>query len=328
MFDKIINSTFIQLALIPFREDYTIEYYGPYFERFNVYTFKCKRIDDLVLRDLERGSLMFKVLGYIQENYAWHIGTAAKYFIVAFPLLFVMLYILDSYKYDKNCYLTKSITFFISWIKFFHEKLENMLEGYFSVKFFFFFLFLFFSNLFCYDDGINYVVFIEWNIPVCFGLILITELILILKSYIYIYLNGSKTKKIILVTFFEDLINFLILTVRIMLQLIRGIICSIYHDLLRDCSRRAIWSLHRRNFDWIAEIDLSDLDYRIKLFNKVLFIIFYLLIVSFAIILMFLQALFLFLAVWLFCKCWFMSVFISKNLFKNKISLTKYFEDK
>ena len=187
-------------------------------------------------------------------------------------------------------------------------------------------MFLFFSNFFEYDDNINYVVFIEWNIPVCFGMILILELIFMLKSYIFMYLNGSKTKKLILVTFFEDLINFFILNIRILLQLIRGIICGIYHDLLREFNIKAIIDLHDSNFDWINSSEITSACIEIRIFAKIIFVICYLYIITFAVILMFLQALFLFLAIWLFCKCWFMSVTSAKFLFKDKINITKFFK--
>jgi hypothetical protein len=50
----------------------------------------------------------------------------------------------------------------------------------------------------------------------------------------FIYLNGANSRKIIIASFFEDLINFFILLVRVFLQFIRGVICGIYHDLLRE----------------------------------------------------------------------------------------------
>lgn len=326
LFSYIITSDLFRLLSVPFVSEEGFVYYGRYLEHFPIYTYRNKIIEEIAQKHVENGNIIIVINSYIVNNYAWHIGTVAKYFILVLPTLMLCAYIVNTYNENKDSYITKTINFFLTWIKFFFEKLENMLEGYISLKFFFFLMFLFFSNFFEYDDNINYVIFIEWNIPVCFGMVLILELIFMLKSFTFMYLNGSKTKKIILVTYFEDLINFFILNIRILLQLIRGIICGIYHDLLREYNIKTIIYLHEINFEWINSNEITNADIKIKILSKILFVICYLFIITFAVILMFLQALFLFLAIWLFCKCWFMSVSSSKYLFKNKINITKFFK--
>lgn len=328
IYNYIINSDLIRLLSVPFVSEEGFVYYGRYLEHFPIYTYRNEIIEDIVQKQIQNKNIFALTNAYILDNYAWHIGTIGKYLILVFPTIFLSMYIVKTFNENKDSYITKTITFFITWIKFFYEKLENILEGYLSVKVFFFLMFLFFSNFFEFDDNINYVIFIEWNIPVCFGMVLILELVFMLKSYTLMYLNGSKTKKIITVTLFEDLINFLILNIRILLQFIRGVICGIYHDLLREFNINAIIKLHEANFEWINSAEIVNSCTEIRVFAKIIFVICYLYIITFAVILMFLQALFLFLAIWLFCKCWFISVTSSKFLFKDKINITKFFNKK
>ncbi len=321
IYDKIQKSEFLRFLYNLFTSENNIKRYSKYNENFNVHSYRNLYIENLVQKHLDNNNIILHSYGYIIYNYSWHLGIFFKYFTLMFAFIIFIIFIIETYKFKKNSIITKIISYFIVWIKFFFEKLENTKEGFLMAKLMIFFLTLFFSSLFFFDDYINYIVFLEWNIPVCFGIILILELIWMLKSYIFIYLNGSKTKGSISLTFFEDLINFFILIIRIILQLIRGIICGIYHDLLRESNIKIILWLHEINFDWLKSIEFLSESIYIKFFYKILFVIFYLLIITFAIILMFLQALFLFLAIWLFCKCWFISVNNSKFFFKNKIKL-------
>ena len=323
-FDIILESEFFRSLYDQFKLVNQKGGFTKYNENFNVYTYRNQYIENLVQKQMDNNNIFVHAFGYTLSNYSWHIGVFAKYIPLMFAFIIFIMFIIETYKFKKNSIITKSINYFIVWIKFFHEKLENTKEGYLMAKLMLFFLTLFFSSLFFFDDYINYIVFLEWNIPVCFGIILILELIWILKSHILIYLNGSKTKNSLSLTLFEDLINFFILVIRIILQLIRGIICGIYHDLLRESNIKIILWLHETNFEWVKSIELLTENIYLKIFYKILFVIFYLLIITFAIILMFLQALFLFLAIWLFCKCWFMSVNNSKFFFKNKWKKTAF----
>lgn len=250
----------------------------------------------------------------------------AKFYI--FSLIFICLFyfLVDSYKTEekKNLFYKKFCNYIIIWVRFLFEKLENNEESYLTIKLVSFFLFLFFSNFLAIDSNINFIVFIEWNLPVCFGIILICELVYFFGSYILLYLNGSKSRKVLIVSFFEDLMNFFILLIRISLQLIRGIICGIYHDLLREANIKIIQWLVELNWNWVLKYNTDYPFTSTPLFYLILFYIFFLYIITFAIILMFLQALFLFLAIWLFCKCWFLSVLYSKFFITNKKNILKY----
>lgn len=209
------------------------------------------------------------------------------------------------------------------WIKFFSEKLESFEEAYLTFKFLPFFIFIFFSHLFFLENFINIITFIEWNLPVVFGILLIFESIWLFGSHIFIYLNGSKTRNFFFFTMFEDLINLFILITRIILQLVRGLICSFYHDFLREISINFFGKMQDYFFLWnnLFNFNIINSYWIIVLFFfKFLFFIF---ILTFAVVLMFLQALFLFLAVWLFCKCWFISINYFNININNKINLNK-----
>jgi len=240
--------------------------------------------------------------------------------------IFFFIFLLDCYESegDKNLWFKKLCNYIILWLRFIFEKLENFEESYLFLKLASFILFLFFSNLFLWSEYINFIVFIEWNIPVCFGLVLIIELVLLFGSYILLYLNGSKSRKILVASFFEDLMNFFILVVRIFLQFIRGVICGIYHDLLREANLIIIRRLVNLNESWLLLFNNNHSFQNVPLFYIIVFYVFFFFIVTFGVTLMFLQALFLFLAIWLFCKCWFLAVLHSKFLINNKDNLLKY----
>ena len=313
----IMASEYGEHTLVPYRYNMIID----------PYSFRNKYIEDLTQELFNNNNIFLNAYASIMYNYGWYLGTFFIYLTPMFSFVIFIFFLVDTYNDNKNSIITKTFDYLIIWIRFFYEKLESIKEGFLVAKLVFFFLTIYISNIFTFDDYIDFIVFIEWNIPVCFGVILILELIWMLKSHIFIYLNGSKTKNVMSVTLIEDLINFFILNIRVFLQLIRGIICGIYHDLIREANIKIIIWLHTTNYDWINSIELVTVDIYIKILYKIIFYFFYILIITFALILMFLQALFLFLAVWLFCKCWFMSVNNSKFFFKKKINLTKFFKN-
>ena len=246
----------------------------------DVYSFKNKYIEEMAQRHINNNNIILHLYASITYNYGWYLGTFFKYFTPMLSFLIFIFYLVDTYNDNKNSIITKVIDYFILWIKFFFEKLENIKEGFLIAKLTFFFFTIYISSLFGFDDYINYIVFVEWNIPVCFGIILILELIWMLKSHIYIYLNGSKTKNIMIATLLEDLINFLILNIRIFLQLIRGIICGIYHDLIREANVKIIIWLNSISTDWLNFIELNTGNIYIKFIYKFIFYIFFLFIIT------------------------------------------------
>ncbi len=236
--------------------------------------------------------------------------------IFSFFLIILYLFLLyHFFTYFLLNYFTKNnfiFSFFnnlvIIWFKFLSEKLESLEEVFLCFKFLPFFIFIFFTHFFYFNNFLSFFIFIEWIAPVLFGLIIITESIWLFSSYIFIYLNGSKGRKILLVSLVEDIIGLLILMVRIILQLIRGIICSLYHDFFKEIVILYLIKLQKILFIWnfFFFFKLNIIYFLLLFLFKILFII---ILSTFLVVLMFLQALFLFLAVWLFCKCWFKSVY-------------------
>ena len=52
--------------------------------------------------------------------------------------------------------------------------------------------------------------------------------------HIFVYLTGSRGRRSLFVVVLEDLIAFVILLSRVSLQIVRGIICGLYHDFFRE----------------------------------------------------------------------------------------------
>lgn len=228
-----------------------------------------------------------------------------------------------SYFNKKSSIFNFFNTFLIIWFKFLNEKLESLEEVFLCFKFLPFFIFIFFTHFFYFNNFLSFFIFIEWIAPVLFGLIIITESIWLFSSYIFIYLNGSKGRKIFFVSLLEDIIGLLILMVRITLQLIRGIICSLYHDFFKEIVILYLVKLQKILFIWNFFFFFK-INMVCFLFLFLLKIFFIIILSTFLVILMFLQALFLFLAVWLFCKCWFKSIY-SQKIFKNKEIISVFF---
>lgn len=179
-------------------------------------------------------------------------------------------------------------------------------------------MFYFITHFYISIDYNSNFIFLEWNLPIIFGLLIIFENLYLLSSYIFIYLNGSNGRKIFIFSLVEDVINFFILVSRIILQILRGFICSLYHDFFKETL-----------FSYISEMKIIIYigNFISKFVNEQFVSIFffvsikmYLFIVSitFISLLVFLQLLFLFLAIWLFCKCWFVSI---QNLYKFPFTL-------
>ena len=80
-------------------------------------------------------------------------------------------------------------------------------------------------------------------------MLIIFENIYFFSSFIFIYLNGSKTRNLLIFSLFEDLINLFILITRIFLQMIRGLICSFYHDFFREIS--IVFFLKMQNYFFV-----------------------------------------------------------------------------
>lgn len=286
-----------------------------------------KKIANYLLQEGDNAPYLAKLLSnktfceittYMARHHSYHMFVAYKIFFFSMMFFVCSTFLVNAYldENNKNTVYKKFCNYLIIFLRFLFEKLENIEESFGSLKLIAFILSLIFSNIFFWNNYINFIVFIEWNLPVCFGIILILELLYLLGSYMFLYLNGANSRKAIIASFFEDLINFFILLVRIFLQFIRGVICGIYHDLLRESNIVIV--------RWLIDIDTNlflnesnDLNLTsILLLNIFLYYLFYLFIITFGVTLVFLQSIFLCLAIWLFCKCWFLSVYESKFFIK------------
>ena len=257
---------------------------------------------------------------YINNNFfkLFFISFFNIFFFIFFFIFFLKMFFnffFGILEIKKENIFKKFLFFFFTYFKFFNEKLESTEESFLFFKFWFFFLFLFFTHFYFYNNFTNIFIFIEWSLPVFFGILIILESIWIFSSNIFIYLNGSKGRKNFFASLSEDLINFFILVVRIILQMIRGIICSLYHDFLKEIFIYYFFKIQYLNLIWSSIFNFNEIN-NFFFFCIIIIKLYYLIIImTLASLLMFLQVLFLFLAIWLFCKCW----FISTNFKINKI---------
>lgn len=267
--------------------------------------------DEFLIVDLNNNSFLIKLFNYsfyfFDKNF-----NLIFYFLIIY--LIIDLNIFNFFK--KKLILQKINNFFNTYLFYFFEKSESSNEGIILLKIFIFFIFILISNFFFFDYYTNFIMFLDWYLPIIFGIFIIIENIIIITIYIYIYLTGSKQRKFFIGLICEDLINFIILNSRIFLQLIRGIICCAYHDFLRN-------NLFNFFNNFYLELFFDETTPFYHTLNLLFFFIISIFLNTFAIILMFLQILFLFLAIWLFTKCWFISYkngFIFNYLIKNKFN--------
>lgn len=167
---------------------------------------------------------------------------------------------------------------------------------------------LIFSHVINLSPFYNNFSLAEWSIPVIYGLLLMLNNIYSLGSFFLIFLTGSKTRRSILLTLFEDLLAVTILFLRILLQMVRGVIVGLFHWICRELmfSLRAWWT----HDNLLAHITPAT-KYSHYLVLIISFLILNLIFTAYNFLvitsIMFLQLIFLLIAIWLFCKCWFIA---------------------
>jgi hypothetical protein len=166
---------------------------------------------------------------------------------------------------------------------------------------------LVFTHLIVFENNEIFFIFIEWGLPVIYGYLIICEYFWSLGSYFFIYLNGTRGRRSLIFTLIEDLIAFFILLARVSLQMIRGIICGLYHDFFREITEFIIdtWDSFFYLYSWqMPFLKTSPYHDLLIFFINLYLIAFVLLFIYFV---LFLQLMFLLIAVWLFARCWFIS---------------------
>ena len=198
-------------------------------------------------------------------------------------------------------------TFISLWSKLGFEKLESYDESISIVLFWPWCIFLVLTHLFVYSFRGEGFIFIEWGLPVLYGCFTLIESFWLMGSHFLVYLTGSRGRFSFLITLLEDLISFFILLSRISLQLVRGIVCGLYHGFFRELYDFLVDS-------WEKYFFYTDYGIRFLDFEKILNIIYFIVdsyVLAYSLLfvygVLFLQLLFLLIAIWLFCRCWFVS---------------------
>ena len=167
---------------------------------------------------------------------------------------------------------------------------------------------LVFTHAFLVDNHEVLFIFIEWGLPIVCGFFLLFEHLWNFGSYFFIYLNGGRGRRSLVITLIEDVLTFFIVIIRVSLQVVRGLLCGFFHNFFRELNDMAIdlYHLYVQYTDWSIPFLTSASPFMdFIFFCAKWYLIGFLLLFTYAI--MFLQLLFLVIAVWLFCRCWFIS---------------------
>ena len=206
--------------------------------------------------------------------------------------------------------------FVLLWVRFSGIKFESYEEAICIIILWPWCIFLIFTHIFSSENNEIFFIFIEWGLPIIYGYLILLESIILFGSYFFIYLNGARGRKLLFVTLIEDIISFIILLARVTLQMVRGIICGLYHDFFRELIEYIIdtWETYWFYATW--QVPFLKNYYIID--SLLFFIDWYIIAFTllFIYIILFLQLLFLLIAVWLFCRCWFISTKVAINKFK------------
>lgn len=249
--------------------------------------------------------------------------------VLTFFLLvyYYYLYLLDEYSLVlERSRLIISILYekyILTWINFAGIKFESYEEAICIIILWPWCVFLVFTHIFTLENNEVFFIFVEWGLPILYGYLVLLESLVLFGSYFFIYLNGARGRKFLIITIIEDLISFVILISRVTLQIIRGIICGLYHDFFREIIEFTIdnWEMYWFYINWKTPFIEQSYVMDYILFFIDWYIIAFL--VFFIYILLFLQLLFLLIAVWLFCRCWFISSSVIVDYNKNNKFLKK-----
>ena len=185
---------------------------------------------------------------------------------------------------------------------------------------------LVFTHVFLIDNNEILFIFIEWGLPIVYGFFLLFEHLWNFGSYFFVYLNGGRGRRSMLIVIIEDILTFFIVIIRVSLQVVRGLLCGFFHNFFRGIYDSIFDLYHAYLYysDWsvpffYASSTTADLVYFGLWWYAIAFTL------LFVYIILFLQLLFLIIAVWLFCRCWFIS---SNNGLGNEVVIFDYLWNK
>lgn len=262
-------------------------------------------------------------------------------FITIFLYLFLLIYKLHT-EYGSTSESTKPNImiryniFVNSWLNFAGIKFESIEEAFSIIILWPWCIVLIFTHLFTVENNENFFIFVEWGLPVAYGFLILFESAWLFSTHLLIYLNGARGRRSLIATLIEDCVALIILTSRITLQMIRGLICGFFHDFFREISEYLIdtWELYIYYATWQVPFCKGSFSTDLVSF----FIDWYL--ISFTLLfiyfILFLQLLFLVIAVWLFCRCWFISIkkptffinYYNSINYKREFNLVNFYNNK
>lgn len=200
------------------------------------------------------------------------------------------------------------ITYIYSWICSSIDKVDSIEEAICLVVLWPWCIFLVFTHLTTTSECILLYGFAEWGLPIFYGLLLLLEHLIVFGTTLVTYLMGIRGRGSIIATFIEDLVAFIIMIARVVLQAIRGMIVGMFHFICREAllTMGSWWE-----YEFLANNKVGEEYLKIvKWYDSICSLSDILLASSgllLVIAIMFLQLTFLVVSIWLFCKCWFMS---------------------
>lgn len=224
--------------------------------------------------------------------------------------IFLLLFFSFVLKYFRPKFFSFNFVFFYKnflnlWISFTGIRFESFEESFCVIVLWPWCIFLVFTHVFYLENNEIFFIFIEWGLPIIIGFMIIIESIWVFGCHIFLYLTGSRGRRSFFVVLVEDLIAFTILFGRIILQMVRGVICSFYHDFFRDIFEfiTLVWD----DIFVFSDVNISNSSFFLRLVLFFIDIYVMAMVLFFIYFILFLQLLFLLIAVWLFCRCWFIS---------------------
>lgn len=242
-------------------------------------------------------------------NISW---TPLSFIFISWYLLYYFYGVLVILLYSAGKYIILwsyfLIAYIYSWLYSSLDKVDSVEEALCLVVLWPWCIFLVFTHLTTTSEYILLYGFAEWGLPIFYGLLLLLEHLVVFGTTLVTYLMGIRGRGSIIATFIEDLIAFIIMIARVVLQAIRGIIVGMFHFICREAllNMGSWWE-----YEFLANNKEGEEYLKIAKWYDGISLVSDMLLASGGLLLviaiMFLQLTFLVVSIWLFCKCWFMS---------------------
>ena len=174
-------------------------------------------------------------------------------------LFFCFLMICVKFTHEYSSIYEKNRTDFFMYYKFILydttnnalDKFESIDEALCVIVLFPWCFLLVFTHAFFIDNNEIIFFFVEWGLPVVYGVLMLVEHMWNFGVYFFVYLSGGRGRRSFFLTLGEDLLNLLIVLIRVCLQVVRGLLCGLMHKFFKDLVDQVVEWHHTFFFIWI-----------------------------------------------------------------------------